>query len=207
MNIFYTFIEKGKIIINEGDPGDCFFIILKGKFKILKSAEKIVSVNGEEYANLLINLQSNKYIDKVYKTIEANKIFFPFSPSHLNIIKEITFLVKLRKLVESGAPKSSVLELFRSFPINPLQYIDDLKLIENDNKNKLTVLRKAFKLIKEDLIGEHEINFKLYKFITDEKESRNVTIYYNASILSVAAGKIFGEASLDDYNGVRYDLI
>ncbi len=115
--------------------------------------------------------------------------------------------MKLRKLVESGAPKSSVLELFRSFPINPLQYIDDLKLIENDNKNKLTVLRKAFKLIKEDLIGEHEINFKLYKFITDEKESRNVTIYYNASILSVAAGKIFGEASLDDYNGVRYDLI
>jgi CRP-like cAMP-binding protein len=97
VNAELEFILKGETIFRIDDPGDKFYIILKGTVNILKPVESVTKMTREEYFRHLFNLKlGDNYL--LNQTVKVNFEKIPlFAYEDLDKIDEIIFHAKLIK--------------------------------------------------------------------------------------------------------------
>jgi hypothetical protein len=203
LNLTYQFASKGDIVVNEGHIGDCFFIILSGKLRVLKAFERKVNVNGEEYLRILSKLYEDGIFSRVYKTVDANISSYTVDVKHLPILKYILLIIKLKLCIEKAFTKNMIKELFQDFQLNILDFFKDLSQIDNNNFNRIAYMRIALNKISTNFIQDTPVDYTIYSYVEYENDYKSVVIFDQKFKLSLDSGKVFGDASLDERKGLR----
>ncbi len=129
----YEFLKKDNFLFRQGDPGDKFFIILKGEVRVLKHKEKLIRLTGEEYTKKVIAYYNNSEKDLLEKTLKANKDLYPIYDKDIPRLEEICFRLKLRKILLVNPSISEIDKLFQEYSdkFKPQDFNIDLKLLMN----------------------------------------------------------------------------
>ena len=81
--------EKNEIIVKEGEKGDEFFLILKGKVAILVLEPKYYYMTEEEYILHLLKLKQNNENECIKQTIIQNQLIYPIEENFDILLEEL----------------------------------------------------------------------------------------------------------------------
>ena len=157
-------------------------------------------MNGEDYINLLLEMNSKGQTDILRKTIKDNKRFYPIDKNDIDNygIEGILFFYKLNN------------DLINMISLQTIKtktklYMDD----PNNKKIDLYIEYDSNTLLNEEQIRESikksisdKINLNLYNYIDNENQKR-VNIYNYYCFVTLDKGQYFGDSLQDDNNSFR----
>jgi len=128
----YAKVKKNEFVFKYGDPGEMFYIILKGKVNLLKPVEYIENYTVDEYYNKLIDLWENNEDNLLSSNIEKNLDVFYVNIKDVKNLRKIIFKVR-----EEEERKQKLLEFIRSFPeaVNDKYFISKTQDYFKHNKD------------------------------------------------------------------------
>ena len=203
INLTYQFFQSGDIIFSEGDLGDCMYITIKGKIKVLRTIEKKMAINGEEYLNILINLRNKGFKERLHRTIYTNERIYQIDKTNIPFLEYVIFVVKMNIYINRTTNKEEINELFVKYKINPAEFDIDMDTFVEINFEKKDKILKVLNKIILKYIGKRKLNYDIYDYIQFENKLADVIIYDNIHLVSLGSGSIFGDAALDDPIGIR----
>ena len=125
--------KKHEIIVNEGEKGKEFFILLKGKVCVLTPKINDYYMSEEEYITYLIQLRSTNQNELIKKCISLNQSVFPINEDNFDIFLHN---LSLRKTLNESYSKN--INLFKKardiYEIIPKEK-NNSQNINNGNKN------------------------------------------------------------------------
>jgi CRP-like cAMP-binding protein len=189
----HKFIEKHKILFRTGDLGNKFYIVLKGRVNIMKPELKMEKITIWDYYKYLIKLRDRNEHNLLKLTLLANqeKVFVNFKD--LENLEEICFQIKYRKTLQM---RPSILELEKAF--------SEFRKDFSNNSNKMeSILTNSQIDYESNSIKLRNFRLDNYKYLENELELREVTLYYNKIFLQKSEGEYFGEFSLENSNNQR----
>lgn len=176
------------IIIQNGEKGNSFYIMLEGKAAVLELKQEQHELTEEEYIFHLFKLRRNNEIEQLNQCIELNNLIYPIGDENFDtFIKNIAF--------QKG---------------NGTMYQDNQNIIEKA-KETLKFLKthsaRATSQNREITIEQYiEINkVEKHKFIKfgDESKKKKVIVPNYEVINHVEQGQSFGDIALDSTNNKR----
>ena len=177
--------DKNEIIVEEGEKGDEFYLILKGEISVLVSKPHSFVLTEEEYILHLMKLKKNHMNELINQCLKLNHLIYPIdenfdtllkglankktkggiyldNPKILNKAKEVYFYIKNSEIKN------------RKKYISPNQYIENSKVI----KEKLK--------INEEKKTESQVLIPIYEIVNKCK-----------------TGQCFGEIALNNISSKR----
>ena len=184
----YIHKEKDEIIIKEGEKGDEFFLILKGKVSILliKSYEYLMS--EEEYILHLFKLRKNDQHELLKQTIKLNLLKFPV---------EENFDLFIRNLVNHKTKGGVYLDNLKIMK-GALEVFNHIKT-ENNLTKRFISPKEYIKMNKVDVEKLSEFE----KFQQNNINKKKVLICNFELVNYLETGRTFGDKALDNYNNKR----
>ena len=85
----YSQKEGNIIIVEEGEKGDSFFLILKGSVTFLVSKKEQYEMTKQQYILHLFKLRKNNSNELLKQCLQFNSLVFPIEDSFDNFIKNI----------------------------------------------------------------------------------------------------------------------
>ncbi len=205
----YEFLKKDDFLFRQGDPGDKFFIILKGEIRVLKHKEKLIRLTGEEYLKKVIAYYNNSEKDLLEKTLKANKDIYPIFDKDVPRLEEICFRIKLRKILLVNPSIIDIDKLFQEYEdkFKPKDFDIDLKYLMNiqgDNEEKAEENLKLHFSIKRLSTLSTRTELTRYRYLENTFESKFVKLYEYEELVKLQSGKYFGDYAMDACNPIRY---
>ena len=184
----YSQRKKNDIIVEQGDKGDSFFLLLKGSVSFLVSRPTTYEMTKDEYLYHLFKLRRNNSHELLRQCIQLNHTIFPVDESFDLYIKNIANKVS-HEFLENKFITDKAIELY--------EYIKS-----NESKIKTTNIsvEKYIERNKvEDFKKENYFTFDNHK----KKEKKSVKIPNYIIISKCEKGETFGELALEQNAGKR----
>jgi len=175
-----------RIIFKEGDKGDKFYIIVKGKVNIIKMIEENVYLSEEEYLAYLEKLKSHKEKFLLQKVIATNLAVYPVP--NFSYSKNILRLKKSILVDEINIFGAQSLFPSLSNEINEIKHEREENRTPGVDLNYVSLEDYLIRTNLSDVYNE--------KYANNRKEVR-VPIYKH--IKTLYSGDSFGEKALDSY--------
>ena len=187
----YSRREENEIIVEEGEKGDSFFLLLKGSVSFLISKQKKYEMTKEEYLFHLFKLRKNNANELLRQCLQLNALVFPIEDSSFdnflkNLVKKKT---KNEELLDNKIIYSAAKNLYKY--IKTHDYSKDKKItIENYiNRNNVNL--------------ENEEDYFSYENKEKKRVKKTVTIPNFIVIGKSGKGETFGELALEENGGKR----
>ncbi len=184
----YSQRKKNDIIVEQGDKGDSFFLLLKGSVSFLVSRPTTYEMTKDEYLYHLFKLRRNNSHELLRQCIQLNHTIFPVDESFDLYIKNIANKVS-NEFLENKFITDKAIELY--------EYIKS-----NDSKIKTTnisIERYIERNKVEDFQKDNYFTFENHK----KKEKKSVKIPNYIIISKCEKGETFGELALEQNAGKR----
>ena len=184
----YLHKEKDEIIIKEGERGDEFYVILKGKVSILLIKNHEYKMTEEEYILHLFKLRKNNQHELIKQTIKLNSLTFPVEENFDLFIKNlVNHKTKGGVYLDNLKIMKGALEVF--------------KHMKNENStNKRFISPKEY--IKMNNVDVENVS-EFEKYQQDNKSKKKVLICNFELVNYLETGRTFGDKALDSYNNKR----
>ena len=184
--IKFKYIKKDEIIFRIGEVPDFLYLTIDGKVDVLKPIGKIRSLTGFEYFLQLMKYKKNKENYLYSLCIQENTINYEIKKKDKNLIPYIYLTYRLDEIKKRYFINFE--NVFDLIDISPI----DLGL----NPAKVHLIGYIFKNISEiksrmPLITREEL--KLYEFIDDKANKKDVTIFEYESFLKMNKKEYFGD--------------
>ena len=185
----YSQREKDEIIVQQGEKGDSFFLILKGSVSFLVSRPKLYELTKEEYLLHLFKLRKNHSNELLRQCLQLNSYTYPIDGSFDFFIKDIVFKkIKNEDILKNKELYTKAKELY--------------DYIKSENSNKIIYKKSIEEYIEMNNI-EIDINNTEYLYDNKEKERKKVNIPNYIVISKCGKGETFGELALEQNAGKR----
>ena len=199
----YVYALSGTVLFTQGDIGNCFYILLKGRLDVYKDSLNSNFLRAEDYLLTLQTMYQKGKTDYINRTITVNFTIFPANYEDLKNIKNIIAYLRCKKLHALSAPIEHYRELINKYEINISEI--NLGLYSQrayTNEDTILILSYLLALCKiEDSTNRPEF----YNYIF-EKEEKLVHIYDNEKLVSFSNGKVFGEMAFDNKDKIRLNF-
>ena len=184
--IKFKYIKKDEIIFRIGEVPDFLYLTIDGKVDVLKPIGKIRSLTGFEYFLQLMKYKKNKENYLYSLCIQENTINYEIKKKDKNLIPYIYLTYRLDEIKKRYFINFE--NVFDLIDISPI----DLGL----NPAKVHLIGYIYKNINEiksrmPLITREEL--KLYEFIDDKANKKDVTIFEYESFLKMNKKEYFGD--------------
>ena len=184
----YSQREKDEIIVEQGEKGDSFFLLLKGSVSFLVSRPKTYELTKEEYILHLFKLRKNNSTELLEQCLQLNSFIYPIEESFDLFIKDIVFKkIKSEDILNNNELMTKAKELY--------------DYIKSENSNK-----KIYKKSIEEYIEMNKLNIERNEenlYHKEEKEKKIVKIPNYIVISKCGKGETFGELALEQQTGKR----
>ena len=184
----YSQREKDEIIVEQGEKGDSFFLLLKGSVSFLVSRPKTYELTKEEYILHLFKLRKNNSTELLKQCLQLNSFIYPIEESFDLFIKDIVFKkIKSEDILNNNELMTKAKELY--------------DYIKSENSNK-----KIYKKSIEEYIEMNKLNIERNEenlYHKEEKEKKIVKIPNYIVISKCGKGETFGELALEQQTGKR----
>lgn len=180
--------EKNEIIVKEGEKGDEFFLILKGKVAILVLEPKYYYMTEEEYILHLLKLKQNNENECIKQTIIQNQLIYPI---------EENFDILLEELIGRKTKQGNYL-----YNEKIILKANDVYLKIKDNKNKKNIMSP------EEYININEVDNSIIEnnnnLFDDKGNKKNKVLIMSYQLINYfETGQTFGEVALQNLNHKR----
>ena len=218
--------KKHEIIVNEGEKGKEFFILLKGKVCVLTPKINDYYMSEEEYITYLIQLRSTNQNELIKKCISLNQSVFPINEDNFDIFiynlslrktlnesysKNINLFKKARDIYEIISKEKNNSQNINNgnknnnniIIITPEEYIIQTSVPEQVIKNTV-LINKYLKSLES---GEGKRKKKERDDNSEEKsdesidEEKNKKLLNNRSKVFIPSHEIYGDLELGTYFG------
>ena len=188
----YKRYKKDEVIIKIGEEPDFFYSIIFGKVKIIKPIPKIKSLTGFQYFKYLMDMKKHNENYIYTQCIRTNKKNFRIESNDGDIICYIYLLNYLEHIKINNDPKIELDKILDLLCIKPEELGIKPNLINNIyyiNTNLQNIKNKIPK-ISPNVV-------KLYSFILDNIEKKEVTIFEYKKFLSLKTNDYFGDSGIE----------
>lgn len=176
------------IIIQNGEKGNSFYIMLEGKAAVLALKQEQHELTEEEYIFHLFKLRRNNEIEQLKQCIQLNNLIYPMGDENFDtFIKNVAF--------QKG---------------NGTMYQDNQNIIEKAKETLKFLKAQSFKVTRQNrelTIDQYIANNKVDKYnyikFGDESKKKKVIIPNYEVINHVEQGQSFGDIALDSTNNKR----
>ena len=184
----YSQKEENIIIVEEGEKGDSFFLILKGSVTFLVSKKAKYEMTKQQYILHLFKLRKNNSNELLKQCLQLNSLVFPIEDSFDNFIK---FIVKKKikdiELIENKLIYSKAKELYN--------------FIKNNHEKEINITIEDY--INRNNIENEEEEIE-YSNDKEKKPIKKIVTIPNYIIIGKCGiGETFGELALEKRGGKR----
>ena len=184
--IKFKYQKKDEYIFRIGEIPDSLYLIIDGKIDVLKPIGKIRRLTGFEYFLQLMKYKKNKDTYLYSLCIQENTLNYEIKTKDKNLIPYIYLTYRLEEIKKRYFINFET--VFDIIGISPI----DLGL----NPSKVHLMGYIYKNLDEiksrmPLITTEEL--KLYEFIDDKANKRDVTIFEYESFLKMNKNEYFGD--------------
>ena len=209
-------VKKHEVILNEGEKGKEFFILLKGKISILtpKIIEYYMSV--EEYILYLFQLRLKEQNELIHKCISLNQNIYPIEEDNFDIFifnlsegktinefysKNINLILKSKKIVKYLLEEKKKISFWnnqdiqnnKKIIISPEEYIIQNSVPDEVIKKNILIQNYLTKIEGKNVLEEIK-NESLDK--DDDESNINKTLLNNRNKIFIPTHEIFGELEI-----------
>ena len=217
--------QKYEIIVNEGEKGKEFFVLLKGKVSVLTPKVNEYYMSEEEYISYLIQLRQYNKIELIKKCISLNQSVYPINEENfdtflynLSIKKTInesysrnnTLWKKAKNIYQIISKEKNELQINnngienkKKLIISPEEYIIQNSVPEEVIKNTL-LIRNYLKILESK---DEEKKKKEKDDDMDEKSEdhynyeKDKELLNNRNIIFIPTHEIYGDLEIGTYFG------
>ena len=184
----YSQKEGNIIIVEEGEKGDSFFLILKGSVTFLVSKKEQYEMTKQQYILHLFKLRKNNSNELLKQCLQLNSLVFPIEDSFDNFLKSIVKKkIKDIELIENKLIYSKAKELYN--------------YITNNNKKETNITIEDY--INRNNI-ENEDEESEYSNDKEKEQIKKIVIIPNYIVIGKCGiGETFGELALEKRGGKR----
>ena len=186
----YSDKEKNEIVVEEGDKGDSFYLLLKGSCVFLVSKLTTYEMTKEEYMFHLFKLRKNNSNELLRQCLLYNNLSFPIDESFDVLIKNI-----VNKKTKGGE------FLDNENIINGAKELYNYLKKNTTNKTKIKSIEEYIE--RNKVILKEEKNLTIEEKEKLKKEKKAVQIPNFIIIGKCGKGDTFGELALEKSGGKR----
>ena len=158
------------IIVEEGEKGDSFFLILKGSVTFLVSKKEQYEMTKQQYILHLFKLRKNNSNELLKQCLQLNSLVFPIEDSFDNFLKSIVKKkIKDIELIENKLIYSKAKELYN--------------YIKNNNKKETNITIEDY--IKRNNF-ENEDEESEYSNDKEKEQIKKIVIIPNYIVIFVS---------------------
>jgi CRP-like cAMP-binding protein len=195
----HKFFEKNRTIFNIGDKGDRFYIILKGKVKILKPVSNTEKLTSLEYYRHILSLrkENQKHLIKLH--LKANQDAYPIRYQDVKNLEDIIFKFQYKKTLMARPSLDDIRKVFSQNQMNPksyeLSYENVAELREDTLKERIDVcINRQLSRLTSDL---HSSKMLQYRYVENEGERKSVVLFILNDFMTLETGQYFGDLALE----------
>jgi CRP-like cAMP-binding protein len=184
--------EENQIIVEEGDKGDSFYLLLKGSVTFLVSRPNVYQMTKEEYMLHLFKLRKNNSMELLKQCLQFNLLVFPIEDNFDVLLKNLAHRkTKGGEFLDNENICNAGKELYNYIKNHDYSKDKKITIEEYINRNNVVLEDKSEgnNFLKEE---------KLYK-----KDKKTVTIPNFIVIGKCGTGECFGELALEQSGGKR----
>ena len=184
--------EENQIIVEEGDKGDSFYLLLKGSVTFLVSRPNVYQMTKEEYMLHLFKLRKNNSMELLKQCLQFNLLVFPIEDNFDVLLKNLAHRkTKGGEFLDNENICNAGKELYNYIKNHDYSKDKKITIEEYINRNNVVLEDKneGNNFLKEE---------KLYK-----KDKKTVTIPNFIVIGKCGTGECFGELALEQSGGKR----
>ena len=184
--------EENQIIVEEGDKGDSFYLLLKGSVTFLVSTPNVYQMTKEEYMLHLFKLRKNNSMELLKQCLQFNLLVFPIEDNFDVLLKNLAYRkTKGGEFLDNENICNAGKELYNYIKNHDYSKDKKITIEEYINRNNVVLEDKSEgnNFLKEE---------KLYK-----KDKKTVTIPNFIVIGKCGTGECFGELALEQSGGKR----
>ena len=184
--------EENQIIVEEGDKGDSFYLLLKGSVTFLVSTPNVYQMTKEEYMLHLFKLRKNNSMELLKQCLQFNLLVFPIEDNFDVLLKNLAHRkTKGGEFLDNENICNAGKELYNYIKNHDYSKDKKITIEEYINRNNVVLEDKSEgnNFLKEE---------KLYK-----KDKKTVTIPNFIVIGKCGTGECFGELALEQSGGKR----
>lgn len=198
MYVQHKFLDWSQILFRFGDPGDKFFIILKGRVTIYKPIKEQVKMTAVEYYDYLKKLRDMKENALVKMSLNINNHIFPVDFKHIDELEDISFKVRYRKTLIFRPSVVAIQKIFEESKRDPGEYdvdFNELSEVENNRESFNNHIQRQLSILSSD----QNLSKKMdkYRYVENDLEKKLVTVFHLENFLELHAGKYFGDYALE----------
>ena len=184
---------KNEIIVKEGDKGNEFFIILKGKVAILVFQPEYYNMTEEEYILHLLKLKKNNENECIRQTIIHNQLIYPIEDNFDSLFKGL-----IQRKTTGGVYLENENILKRADEVYCYLKMKNYKDIKKISPNDYIKINR----IDNSIIEKSGLNY-------DEKgNKRNRVLIMGYQLVNYfETGQTFGEVALENSSNKRIATI
>lgn len=172
----YHYVAKNTVLFKTGDPGEYFFVILKGSMSVVLPEPCYLDLTEEEYLYYLVKLKVNNEKNVFNRVIhsEVNKNILNLDGTNFEkyLLDNYNFIKHTFKLRIGFVVNPNLVDMIRDFIANNLRNNSMFGVIEemNDDGTKKNTVCLA------DEIGDSVVNdfLNMFKKKDEKKSSENV---------------------------------
>lgn len=173
--------KKGNVIFKQGDKGDKFYVIIKGKIDILILNEgTIIKQNFENYLHYLIKLRINNDNFILKKTLIANESIYNIKLDELSKIINDLFLMKIKNILVAKPKLKDIDKIYSDLSIKKsdfdIKFFEMIKEIEEENNRNYIQSKNFENNDKNEKIKSEEPRNSI---ITDTRRSSKLATLIN----------------------------
>jgi CRP-like cAMP-binding protein len=211
-NIEVTFLTKGQVIFKVDDPGDKFYIILKGRLAILDTREQKVNTTIDDYYDQLLMLRKGDEKYLFNKTIKANPQVFPITDmNELDKLNELFFKIMLKKRIDEQEKSIDNLKAFmkehgRNLNMYGISedYLYEITLSDDSYTKALSWENYLYSKIR--FTADEQMELERFKGFS-KNEIREFRIFQYKKFMNLYSGQYFGDYALDSSNKKRQNTV
>ena len=217
-------LKKYELILNEGEKGKEFFILLKGKINVLTPKINEYYMSVEEYISYLFQLRLKEQNELIHKCISLNQNIYPIDEENFDSFvfnlsegktinefysKKNNLILKSKKIVQYILEEKNKLKLFtnknidskKEIILSPEEYIIQNSVPEDVIKNTLFIQNYLSKLESDKTSNIDEKNNESIDEKDENDENKNKKLLNNRNKLYVPSHEIFGDLEIGSYFG------
>ena len=217
-------LKKDELILNEGEKGKEFFILLKGKICVLTPKINEYYMSVEEYISYLFQLRLKEQNELIHKCISLNQNIYPIDEENFDSFvfnlsegktinefysKKNNLILKSKKIVQYILEEKNKLKLFtnknidskKEIILSPEEYIIQNSVPEDVIKNTLFIQNYLSKLESDKTSNIDEKNNESIDEKDENDENKNKKLLNNRNKLYVPSHEIFGDLEIGSYFG------
>ena len=186
--------EENQIIVEEGDKGDSFYLLLKGSVTFLVSRPNVYQMTKEEYMIHLFKLRKNNSMELLKQCLQFNLLVFPIEENFDVLLKNIVHKkTKGGEFLDNERICNAAKELYDYIKTHDYSKDKKITIEEYINRNKVVLENK----------NEEKKNQFLHMEKGNKKDKKTVTIPNFIVIGKCGIGECFGELALEQSGGKR----